>query len=249
MYIYINDKEVAARNSETILTVAKREGFDIPSLCHHDALEDIGACRLCMVEVLKPGSSQKELVASCLYQVEEGLKVYTDTNRVKSSRQTVLNLLMARSPNVKILKELSELNNIKSDKYQVTEPITDCIMCQRCVRACEKMGFNAISAVGKGVDKQIATPFLDASDLCTGCGSCFSVCPTGHIQMVDTETTRTIWNKTFELVLCDRCNKPFMTKALRDYAIKKYSLPADYYVTCPACRREKLSFKFAETGR
>jgi bidirectional [NiFe] hydrogenase diaphorase subunit len=121
-------------------------------------------------------------------------------------------------------------------------------MCYLCTRACAAMGCHAISAVNRGTLKQIAPPFLENSDSCIGCGSCAEICPTGHIEMVDTQTTRKIWGNEFAFAKCDSCGEPTITEAYRDYAVKNRGLLPDYYTTCPSCKKKSMASMFSKVG-
>lgn len=248
MHIFINGKKLAAEEGETILAVARRNGIEIPTLCHHEALEPVGACRLCMVEITHESwGGWKGLVTACLYPVEEGLEVTTDNEAVHRHRQTVLDLLLARCPDSKVIRDLAaEHGEITS--YEEWVDGSKCIMCYLCVRACEAMGRSAISAVNRGTTKEIAPPFHARADACIGCGSCAAVCPTGHIEMTDTETTRRIWDREFEFVLCEGCGAPTITVEHRDYVVSKGEVPAGYYDKCSACKKKELAGHFDRVG-
>lgn len=248
MIVRIDGKQVEAKKWDTVLSAAKRAGIHIPTLCHHDALENVGACRLCMVEVSTNAGASRKMVTACEYKVTPDLEVYTRSEEVLRSRQTTLDLLLARVPGNKLLLELSAQNGVAPSSYPKPPNATDCILCYLCTRTCEKMGCHAISAVGRGQNKAIASPFLSAPDACVGCGSCAYVCPTNHIKMEDTPTTRTIWGKTFERARCVTCGAPLIPVAYREYAIEHRSLPDDYYLQCQECKRKELSAKFSKLG-
>lgn len=247
-HIFINGKKLKAQEGETVLCVAKRNGFNIPTLCHHDALEPVGACRLCTVEIThKDWSGWKKLVTSCLYPVEEGLEVLTNSEPVTRLRKTVLDLLVARCPDSEVIRSMAEsLGEIT--EYKTVADGSNCIMCYLCVRACAAMGCDAISAVNRGKSKEIAAPFHESAEACVGCGSCAEICPTGHIQMEDTPLTRKIWDAEFEFVRCEVCGKPTITKEHMTLAIDKRGLPADYYGTCASCKQAALAKRFGKVG-
>lgn len=106
IHLEIDGRQVKAREGMTVLDVASREGIKIPTLCYHEALEPYGGCRLCTVEVESGG--RKNLVASCLYPVEEGLIVRTRTLKVDKLRKTILELLLAHAPDSPILEEYAK---------------------------------------------------------------------------------------------------------------------------------------------
>jgi len=248
MHIFINGKKLAAEEGETVLEVARRNGISIPTLCHHDALEPVGACRLCMVEITHADwKGWKGLVTSCLYPVEEGLEVLTDCDAVKRQRQTVLDLLMARCPDSEVIREMAEKHG-EVTHYEPFDDGSKCIMCYLCVRACAKMGCSAISAVNRGTLKEIAPPFQTTPDACVGCGSCASICPTGHIEADDSRTSRKIWGRSFQFVACEDCGAPVVTEAHRDHSIARDGLAEDYYNRCAACKKKSLIGRFDKVG-
>ncbi|MFC2039321.1 2Fe-2S iron-sulfur cluster-binding protein, partial [Chloroflexota bacterium] len=175
----IDGKTVAADEGKTLLEVARANSIDIPTLCYHPALEPFGACRLCIVEIAIGG--RKRLVASCNYPVEEGLEVHTASEGVIEARKWLLEVLLARCPNVEIIQNLARDYGIEEPRFVLEDE--KCIMCGLCVRMCgERMGRSAINFVGRGVDRKIDTPFHIQTEDCVACGACISVCPTGAID-------------------------------------------------------------------
>lgn len=248
MHIFIDGKKFGAKDGETVLEVARRNGVDIPTLCHHDALEPVGACRLCTVEITHESwKGWKGLVTSCLYPVEQGLEVFTSTEPVRRLRQTVLDLLAARCPESAVIREMAEKHGEVTEYKQFTDG-SKCIMCYLCTRACSAMGCHAISPVNRGTLKKVAPPFLESAESCIGCGSCAQICPTGHIEMTDTRATRKIWGREFELAKCEVCGEPTITEAYREYAVKNKGLLPDYWATCPACKKKSLAARFSKVG-
>jgi len=234
----INERELKAEKGQTILQVARENGIDIPTLCHNEALEPYGACRLCIVEVSK--GKRTRIVTSCLYPVEEGLKVKTDSPRVISNRKMLLELLLARCSKNKVIRELASQMGIEqpSFKSEYLED-NDCIVCGLCVRACEQVvGVSAISLVNRGITKEPASPFLEPAADCIGCGSCYYICPTGAIKMEDREGTRIIynWKVEFKLKKCKVCGNYWAPEKQLDYIKKKWNLPEDFFDTCPTCK-------------
>lgn len=178
----IDGKEVKAKEGMTVLEVAKGAGIDIPTLCYHEALSPYGACRLCTVEITSRGRSR--LLTACTYPVEEGLVVQTDTVRVHRARRMIVELLLARCPDVKIIQDLADEYGIEKPRFKIEDD--NCILCGLCVRICEeRMGVSAINFVGRGIDREVDTPFHMHSDVCVTCGACAFVCPTGAIKLED----------------------------------------------------------------
>ena len=177
----LNGKEVQGEEGEYILQVAERYGIDIPTLCYHKALEPAGMCRLCTVELYD--GRKTRFVTACNYPIWEGMEVNTDTEAVHQIRKLIVELLLARCPNVPIIKKLAERYGLKEPRFKKEND--DCILCGLCTRVCERMGNNAISLTGRGVDIKVDTPFHIQTDVCMACGACASVCPTGHITLED----------------------------------------------------------------
>ena len=174
----INDQEVEARAGWTVLETALHHGIFIPTLCHHEAVEPSGACRLCVVE-LKDGDWSK-VVISCMYPAQEGINVYTDSERVLNVRRWILQMLLAECPASPELKKLAARLGVVETRFEAHNPDEDCMLCGLCVRVCkEVVGVSAISTVGRGVNKVIGAPYLKPSDTCVACGSCVTICPTG----------------------------------------------------------------------
>ena len=190
----IDDMRVKAKEGMTILEVAQHTGIDIPTLCHHDGLAPYGACRLCTVEIVRRNRSR--LVASCVYPVEEGILVKTDSEPVAKIRKMLLELMWARSPGIQALRSYGMRYGItgvkaimdhgvvvdrKMTKFEL-EP-SFCILCGLCVRYCaEVKKKHAIGFIGRGTEREVVF-FPDiASKECPGCGECYPLCPTGILQ-------------------------------------------------------------------
>jgi heterodisulfide reductase subunit A len=178
----IDGKAVTAEEGTYILDVARANNIDIPTLCYHPALEPFGACRLCTVEVISRG--RKRLVTSCNYPVEQGIEVNTSSEEVISARKMIVELLLARCPNVPFIQELARNYGIERPRFKLGDE--NCILCGLCARICEeRMGVSAISFAGRGLERKISTPFNIKSDMCMACGACAFVCPTGAIKLED----------------------------------------------------------------
>jgi heterodisulfide reductase subunit A len=182
----IDGKKVEVERGTPILKAARSLGIEIPTLCYWEFVEPYGACRLCVVEVIK--GKRRRLVTACNYPAEDGLEVLTDTDKVRRDRRMVLELLLARTPNVPLIRELAREYGVEEPRFAAPRPEEKCILCGLCVRVCEELvGASAIGFAGRGVEREVTTPFEVESEACIACGACAYVCPTGAVTMEDTK--------------------------------------------------------------
>jgi len=202
--LQIDGNMVTGVDGDTIFSVAWEHGIRIPRLCHVGGLSDVGACRLCMVEI----EGQRNLQAACLTPIEEGMVVRTDTPRLLSHRKLIVELLLAERNHVcavcvadgacelqTLFRELG-IDHVRL-RYRFPSLTVDtsherfgldhnrCIMCTRCVRVCDEIeGAHTWDVCGRGADARIISDLGEPwgkSDSCTGCGKCIQVCPTGAL--------------------------------------------------------------------
>ena len=244
MIIKIDGKECTCQKGEYLLTIARRNGIEIPTLCHHDSqAEDMGACRLCIVEVTDRG--RKSIVVSCVYPVNGEIEVQTNSERVCRERKMILALLRGRAPESALIRQMCIDYQVPDIDRFVRVDGEKCIMCGLCARACSSLSVGAISTVNRGITKMISTPYGDPSNVCIGCGACADICPTDAIEMVEDYNTRTIWGKTFELVHCKRCGAVIGTKEQVAEAAKRSGNEPDEL--CESCRKERMARVMADT--
>jgi NADH dehydrogenase/NADH:ubiquinone oxidoreductase subunit G len=234
--LIIDGKKVEAQEGATVLKVARDNGIVIPTLCSHEAVEPSGACRLCVVELKK--DKRTRIVASCIYQVEDGLIVDTKSERVLAVRRLVLELLMARCPEAEDIKIMAEDMGVKPQPR--FKPDTDkgkCILCRLCVKTCEDIvGVSAIGFSSRGACKIVGPPFAEDSEACIGCGACAYVCPTGHIRMESTDGERSIWGRKFKMKRCDVCGRYFAPEDQLKFISQKTGVPLKELSTCISCK-------------
>ena len=239
MKIIIDEKDVEVFAGDTILTAAKRAGIYIPTLCHNEAFDGQGRCRLCLVEVDNQG--MKKVVTACTYPVVKEITVKTSTPQIIKMRKNVIMLLYKRASGSKLMQDMFREYGCEDNQLQ-ENPEEKCILCNLCVLACEKMGSSAISLIMRGTDKKVATPYNEAAEECIGCGACAEVCPTDAIELVEKVGTRTIWNKQFKLVNCQRCGTPFATEEQLAF-IQAKGKDNEMLSYCENCRRKMTAEK------
>jgi bidirectional [NiFe] hydrogenase diaphorase subunit len=175
----IDGKEVSATEGMTVLEAARSAGVSIPTLCHHEQLAPFGGCRLCIVEA--EAQDRTSLVASCVFQAEDGLIINTRSDKIDRIRKSILELLLAHAPNSSQLLKLAE--DYGADKNKFEQEASFCIHCGLCVRYCaEVKQKNAVGFIDRGIRKEISFLPEIASRECNDCKECFPLCPTSYLQ-------------------------------------------------------------------
>lgn len=232
----INGQPFHAPDGEMLLKVCRDNGFDIPTLCHNDAVEPEGRCRMCSVEVSE-GKERSRVVVSCNYPAREGLEILTASPRVMAVRKLVIELLAARCPGKPQITGFARRFGVTRPRYKLLND--ECILCGLCARVCDQVvGVHALSLVSRGSTKEAATPFIEASKDCIGCGTCNYVCPTDCIGMEDIGDKRIFkkWNTEFKMKKCKVCGNNIAPEYQLEYITRKWKLPENHFEVCTTCR-------------
>ncbi|HEX3741528.1 MAG TPA: bidirectional hydrogenase complex protein HoxU [Terriglobales bacterium] len=200
----MDGQDFSAGPEETVLDVACQNNIFIPRMCELEGLSNVGACRLCLVEV----KGSNKLVPACVTQVEEGMEVTTSSDRLQNYRRMIVELLFSERNHIcsvcvsnghcelqKMAQKLGithihfpyrypkEQVDASHDRFVFDQ--NRCILCTRCVRVCDEIeGAHTWDVMGRGIDSQVVTDLNEpwgSSETCTGCGKCVHVCPTGAL--------------------------------------------------------------------
>ncbi|NVM44690.1 MAG: (2Fe-2S)-binding protein [Candidatus Lokiarchaeota archaeon] len=186
--INIDNKNIGVEKGRILLDVLKENEFMIPTLCYHKNLSLYGSCRLCTVEIIKEGRSS--FVTSCNYPIKGEMVVKTNSNEVIKIRKMLIELMLARCPNVKYIKELAKKMGVEKTRFPLQHE--NCLLCGLCVRVCDEIvGAHAINFSDRGLDKKVTTLFNMETDLCINCNECVKVCPTGEVEFLVKKYSKT----------------------------------------------------------
>lgn len=200
----IDGKDVSARQGETVLDVARENNVFIPTLCHLKGLSDVGACRLCVVEI----AGRRGLHPACVTEVEEGMEILTTSDTLQDYRRLILEMLFVEGNHVcavcisnghcelQYLAAKVGMDHVTLEYRNPPRHVDQsherfgldhnrCVLCTRCVCVCDEIeGAHTWDVFGRGIDSRIITD-LDQpwgeSQSCTSCGKCVQVCPTGAL--------------------------------------------------------------------
>ena len=268
----VDGQEVSVPEGTTILQACRGLRIDTPTLCYLETLTPVNVCRVCVVEV----EGSRVLVPACSRKVEPGMKIHTDSERVRHSRRLVLELL-ASSVEVSLtgpeVQGWMERYGVRADRFgasaaTVEQPVkvdnglyvrdySRCILCYKCVEACGADAQNtfALGVAGRGFDAHISTEFDAAlpDSACVYCGNCIGVCPTGALMFKSEHDMRRAgtWDEARQTVtetVCPYCGVGCMLELhVQDNSIVKVMSPPDSSITSGhLCVKGRFGFQFVQ---
>ena len=272
MKVTIDGVMTEAAPGSTILDAARQLRIDTPTLCYGDTLTPVNACRVCVVEL----EGARTLVPACSRKVEDGMIVHTDSERVRTSRRMVLELLgsavdLSTAPDALAYIErysadtrrygeeaLTVAQAVKVDNELYVRDYSKCILCYKCVEACgvDHQNTFAISVAGRGFGAHISTE-LDVplpESACVYCGNCIAVCPTGALMAKSEFDLRELgdWREEEQTevdTVCPYCGVGCnLTLHVQDAEIVKVSSPDDHDVTRGnLCIKGRFGYRYLQS--
>ncbi|HET9116418.1 MAG TPA: 2Fe-2S iron-sulfur cluster-binding protein [Gaiellaceae bacterium] len=267
----VDGRSVRVTEGSTILDACRRIGIDTPTLCYGDTLTPVNVCRVCVVEV----EGARALVPACSRQVEDGMVVHTDSERVRTSRRLVLELLGSACDLSTAPEALSYIQQydaepqrfgpdsltveqaVKVDNELYVRDYSKCILCYKCVEACgvDHQNTFAIAVAGRGFGAHISTE-LDVplpESACVYCGNCIAVCPTGALMAKSEFDLREAgeWREEEQTqveTVCPYCGVGCnLTLHVQDGAIVKVGSPDDHDVTRGnLCIKGRFGYRYVQ---
>jgi len=268
----VDGQSVRVLDGSTILDACRLAGIDTPTLCYGDTLTPVNVCRVCVVEV----EGSRVLVPACSRKVEAGMRIRTDSERVRHSRRLVLEFLASSvdmslcSPETRgwMSRYGATPQRFGADVATVAQPVkvdndlyvrdySRCILCYKCVEACGVDAQNtfAIGVAGRGFDSHISTEFTVPlpESACVYCGNCIGVCPTGALMFKSEHDMRQAgtWDESQQTVtetVCPYCGVGCMLELhVQDNSIVKVTSPLDHSVTSGhLCVKGRFGFEFVQ---
>ena len=268
----IDGQEVSVPEGTTILDACRRLDIDTPTLCNLETLTPVNVCRVCVVEV----EGSRVLVPACSRKLEAGMKIQTDSERVRHSRRLVLELLgssvdmslcgpevrgwmdrYAATPQRFGPAAATVEQPVKVDNELYVRDYSRCILCYKCVEACGVDAQNtfALGVAGRGFEAHISTEFETPlpESACVYCGNCIGVCPTGALMFKSEYDMRRAgtWDETAQSVtetVCPYCGVGCMLEVhVQDNSIVKVTSPLDHSVTSGhLCVKGRFGFEFVQ---
>jgi predicted molibdopterin-dependent oxidoreductase YjgC len=271
--VTIDGHAVSVTEGSTILDACRRLDIETPTLCYADTLTPVNVCRVCVVEI----EGARVLAPACSRKIEPGMVVHTDSERVRTSRRMVLELLgssvdLSTAPDAQRysteygalperfgeVKTVAQPAKIDNDLYM--RDYSKCILCYKCVEACgvDHQNTFAIAVAGRGFEARISTEFdvTLPESACVYCGNCIAVCPTGALMPASEFNLRQAgtWDESKQSevdTVCPYCGVGCnLTLHVQDDAIVKVSSPDDHDVTRGnLCIKGRFGFQFVQNRK
>ena len=271
MRMTIDGVGVEVADGATILDAARQVGIDTPTLCYGDTLTPVNVCRVCVVEL----EGARTLVPACSRKAEDGMVVHTDSERVRTSRRMVMELLgsstdLSTAPDALEYIDrygadparyggdaLTVAQAVKVDNDLYVRDYSKCILCYKCVEACgvDHQNTFAIAVAGRGFGAHISTE-LDVSlpeSACVYCGNCIAVCPTGALMATSEYELRKAgeWREEEQTqvdTVCPYCGVGCnLTMHVQDDSIVKITSPDDHDVTRGnLCIKGRFGYRYVQ---
>ena len=172
--LIIDGAKIRAPKGTSVLDAALDYGICIPHLCHMKGITAIGACRLCIVEVVKNGCSK--MTASCTLEAESDMEIKAHSEKILKIRKNLAEMLVAEAPNSRAIQDVAVKCGVKNVRYSFENK--NCVLCGRCVRACSEMWRSrSLGFVGRGEHRHVDLPFSKRPESCKRCNACIDLCP------------------------------------------------------------------------
>ncbi len=271
--VYIDDVEFPFDDSASILDFSNKALGDkiIPTLCDDDNLRPYGACRVCSVEIQQSEDGPKRTVASCHTPISPGMRIYTNSDSIKTLRKNIVELVLSDHPpecltcevngncelqdvaasvGVRQIRYAKGANHLEREKdlshAYMRMDLSKCINCSRCVRACDEVqGQFTLTMTGRGFESRITTDndMLFGDSSCVSCGACAQTCPTSAIS--DIFQSKSVEADKKVRTVCSYCGVGCnLEVAVKNDEVLSIRAPQDAINSGHTCLKGRYAFKF-----